>query len=377
MTILLDFSLIAPGGSATYARSFLMALSSRKDLADIVVIVPHQSDELTGTVEALVAAGAHVHLVRWASGWRAALQRQLLIPWYSVRYKARAVYCPREVAPLLTPVRTVVLANNLKVWSPAGWSSPSARARWLARTVLARLVVRRGARVLAVSSVMARALPARVAELVTIVHHGCDLDLVDHGRLDVGEVDGPLRVVALGTISRHKRFDTLIDAVAALGEQGQTAHLDIWGPVGDEACAHALRTQGRRLLGADPLRGGAPSERRQEVLRGADVLAMGSSLESFGFPLVEGMRTSCLVWVPESELVDELCGPAAVTYPEGSAPAAAGALIAALSAAPERLAQGRARSRVYTWESTVESTLRAVREVAGGCRRRKSSERRL
>jgi hypothetical protein len=91
---------------------------------------------------------------------------------------------------------------------------------------------------------------------------------------------------------------------------------------------------------------------------------MGSSFESFGLPLLEGMRTSCLVWVPTSDLVDELCGPVAVTYPEGSPVAAARALFAALPNAHSRLSQGRERCSSFTWDSTVDQTLHAVRCVA-------------
>lgn len=364
MTILLDFSLIAPGGSATYATAFLSALSSRQDLADTVLLVPHHIPDLDGVLDELVRVGARVQRTHLGSGWRSAMLRQVVVPYYSLRFRARAVYCPREAAPLLTPARLVVLTGNLKVWSPAGSTTISARALWAGRSVVSRLAVRRSARVLAVSAVMAEALPVKVGKSAVVIHHGCDLEHVERSHLDGSVPDEPLRLVALGTISKHKRFDLLIDAVAALQKQGQPAHLDIWGPVGDQACAEALRRQGRRLLGADPLRGPASRQRSQEILEHADVLAMSSSFESFGMPLLEGMRTSCLVWAPASALIDELCGPVAVSYPEAAPEAAARELIAALPTAPARLSRGRDRCRAFTWASTVERTLRVVREAA-------------
>lgn len=364
MTILLDFSLIAPGGSETYARAFLRALSWRDDLADIVVLVPDHLDDHDGIVDQLVLAGARVQRCRLGIGWRSAIRRQLFVPYYSRRFKVAVVYCPREVAPLLTPSRVVVLAHNLKNWSSAGSNTISAKSRWVARTVVSRLAVRRAARVLVVSSAMARALPAGAGRSAVVVHHGCDLDLVPRSRLEAGETGGPLRVVALGTISEHKRLDRLIEAVAALRAQGQPADLDIWGPVGDPACADLLRRQGEEQLGANPLRGPASGGSRQQILADADVLALGSSFESFGLPLLEGMRTSCLVWAPGSDLVDELCGTVAVSYPEGNPRAAARALIAALPTASDRLSSGRHRCAGFTWESTVERTLREVRAAA-------------
>jgi glycosyltransferase involved in cell wall biosynthesis len=210
---------------------------------------------------------------------------------------------------------------------------------------------------------MARALPRRWRDTAEVVHHGCDLDLVDEARLDTGLAGGPLRIVALGTVNEHKRFDVVVHAVAELADQGQPAELEIWGSIGDERCADVLRAIGRERLGHDPLRGPATRRHVQEILTAADVLTMGSSTESFGLPLLEGMRTSCLIWVPQSELVRELCGSVAVTYPEGRPIDAARALIASLPEAHRLLPAGRARSLSFTWESTVERTLRAVSEL--------------
>lgn len=364
MTIVLDFSLVAPGGSATYAKAFLSALGARDDLADIVVLVGDHDGELDGILDRLVDAGARVQRTHLGTGWRSALRRQFVVPYYCARYRAKALYCPREAAPILAPTRLVVLARNLKVWTTAGSTTIVARSRWLARTAVSRLVVRRAARVLAVSSVMARALPPAAARSAIVVHHGCDLELVERSRLDDGEGSEPLRIVALGGINQDKRFDLLIEAVGNLRSLGRTADLDVWGVVGEPACADALRRQGHELLGADPLRGPVPGHQRQEILTDADVLAMGSSFESFGLPLLEAMRTSCLVWVPASDLVNELCGSVAVSYSAGSPVAAARALIEALPNAHARLAQGRERCESFTWETTLHKTLHTVREVA-------------
>ena len=285
------------------------------------------------------------------------------MPYWSLRFKARSAYCPRETAPLLIPTHLIVLARNRKAWSLAAHARLSEGARWLARTFLARLAVARSARVIVVSSAMASALPARLVPTTEVVHHGCDLGLVERSRLERDDCVRTLRIVALGTVSAHKRFDAVIDAVAELRAQGQPAHLEIWGSIGDPSSAEWCRRVARERLGDDPLRGPADGFRRQKILADADVLAMGSSVESFGHPLVEGMRTSCLIWAPASTLVDELCGPVAVTYPERSSEGAATALIAALRTAPDLLHAGRERSLAFTWESTVDQTLRAVRDI--------------
>lgn len=364
VTILLDFSLIAPGGSETYAKAFLDALSTRSDLADVIVLVPHQHGEMEETTRGLREAGATVQEVQLGTGWGSALWRQFLVPYYSLRLGAHAVYAPRETAPLLTPRGLVVLARNLAVWVPVEGASLAARAGGSVRRLFARLVLHRAKRVLAVSTEMRRYLPASVASSTIVVHHGCDLEVVPHSRLDAGHSPRILRVVALGTICRAKRFDRIVEAVATLREQGQPADLEIWGSFREQSCAAALRRQARERLGADPLRGPAHTSDRQRILADADVLAMGSSFESFAFPLVEAMRTSCLVWAPSSKLLDEICGSAAVSYPEDSPAEAARALIGALPNARDLLALGRERCRSFTWPLTVTRTLAVVRQAA-------------
>lgn len=361
MTILLDFSLVAPGGAATYAVSFLRALADRSDLDDVVVLMSDGSEMVEGFVVPLERSGATVRRCREGTGWGSAMRRQVVVPYHVWACRAGAVFCPREAAPLLCPSRLVVLARNLKVWDRGGAITFSQRARGLARSVLARAAVRRASRVLAVSSALVAALPRNAHAVV--VHHGCDLDLVERSRLDDDSAPQQLRVVSLGVIGGHKRFDMVIDAVAALRDRGQPASLAIWGPVGDDVVAQALATHGVLTIGEDPLHGPADNERRQALLAEADVLAMGSSFESFGFPLVEAMRTSTLAWVPASELVDELCDGAAVTHREGSPEAAADALVAALPDAAQYLERGRIRAQAFTWDRTVDQTLQQVRNV--------------
>lgn len=364
MTILLDFSLVAPGGATTYANSFLDALADRSDLDDIAVLLGSGTDDLSDVADRLRTAGCRVVISKLGTGYLGAVRRQALVPMVALRLRAGVVFCPRETAPLLTPGHLVVLANNLKAWPPDISTTSTERLRWLARTAVAHLVVLRAARVLAVSAVMAGALPRKVRRKVTVVHHGCDLRSATETTSSNASRPPAVRIVALGSISPHKRFDRLVDAVALLRKVGTPADLIIWGADGDPAHAASLRGHAVETLGSDPFHGAAPPVERQAILENADVLAVSGTFESFGFPLVEGMRTSCLVWTPRSALVEELCGRIAVTYSDGDLQEAVQSLREALTDRSVRLAEGRLRSERYTWAATVERTISALRRAS-------------
>jgi len=361
-TVLLDFSLVTPGGSQTYAEGFLAALSYREDLADVTVLASDRLHEISHVLDRLREQGASVVPSGAGSGLIAALTRQLLVPYQARRLDATAVFVPRDTGPVMTPTSLVLLSRSLAVWSSVGAANVKTRAKWLARRGLAWLAMRRATRIAAVSAVMANALPTPFRSRLVVIHHGCDLMEVPKSRLESGPAP-ELWVVALGTVSPHKRYDLIINQVAALRALGQPARLEIWGSRPDRDCAEAISRHGVERLGSSPLRGPLAPSDRQQVLADADVLAVGSSFESFCLPLVEGMRTSCLVWAPASSIVEELCDDVAVSFPESAADLAAQALLSALPDASERLSHGRERARAFTWDATVDRTLSLVRSA--------------
>ena len=91
------------------------------------------------------------------------------------------------------------------------------------------------------------------------------------------------------------------------------------------------------------------------------MVAVGGTFESFCFPLVEAMRSSCVVVAPDCALVREVCGDVAVTYREGDPASLAAALEVAWTERGHRRRAGLERSLRFTWSATVEQTIGAVR----------------
>lgn len=363
--LLLDFSLVAPGGSSTYAHSFVAALAERPGLSGVTVLLP--SDETVLVNEAVALAGAGACVVRGRAGsfgtWSARLHRQVAVARWSWALGARAVFSPQDIAPLLARGRLVVLARNVKVWRASHVDGASAWAKWFVLHVVGRMGVSRARSVLAVSGIVADCVPV-AASKKHVVHHGCDLPTMA-SRIPATDWSGTtLSVVSVGTISTHKRFDVAIKAVACMRRAGLEVDFALWGPTEDRREHARLTALATALLGEDVLRGPVSRNRLVEILGSADVLVVGSSYESFGMTMVEAMRTRTLVVAPRSPLVDEICGADAVTYEEGSSSSAADALLGALGVAGEIVDRAAARSERFTWTRCAERTLEELRRVA-------------
>jgi glycosyltransferase involved in cell wall biosynthesis len=354
--MLLDFSVRAPGGSTTYATGFLDALAGLvpEVPAAITVLVPRGADPVNAR---LGAAGCEVIEVRMARAgtWRSRIQRALAVSWWSWRCRAAVVFVPREAAPPLVHGRLVIAVRNLLIWQDqpkGGWAAS-------VRTLASRRALVRAAAVIAPSQALADVVPRTD---VQAIHYGSDLAPLSRAEkqscLLAG--DGPLHLVCIGTVSRHKRHDVAIDLAAAVTASGTPCRLSIFGSTPDQAWGDELRARSVERLGYDALRGELDPAQRRSVLGRTDVLVAASSTESFGFPLLEGMRTSCVVLAPDAPLTHELCGDAALFYTEGSADDAAAVLLAAQPRLASLAEASSRRGEQFSWDQCGRETLRVL-----------------
>lgn len=361
--ILVDLSVAPPGGAGTYAAGFLDGLVEA-DLADrqqlVVVVDAAWATEHAAALAALEQIGVTVDACSFpAPGtWAARLGRGRAMRAIAERHDIEVAFFPRDVAPRMRqPI--VVLANNLYAWQP--FSSATAIGGRVAVALLraaARGTARRAAAVLAVSGPMREAMGG--VEVAAIVHHGCAMEPFDRAEA-VEDPHGPFRVAMVGTVIANKGIEVVIEGVAEARRAGRPWELHVHGSRGDAAYVTELDRLARARLGTSVLRGPAYGPDLLDAYRQAQVVAIGGTFESFCFPLVEAMRSSCVVVAPDCALVHELCGPAAVTYREGDPTSLAAALEVAWTERARRRREGLARSLQFTWASTVEQTIDAVR----------------
>lgn len=365
--VLVDLSVAPLGGAGTYAEGFARGLVEG-DIADrdqIVVLVDeawassHRQvvSELRGvrvTVDELSVAAP--------GSWAARLQRGVVTRRAVRRHHVEVAYFPRDVAPAV-PVASVILANNLYAWKRYDSSAAigGALPAYLLR-LLARRSARKASAVLAVSVPMADAVDDDIP-ITAIVHHGCALA---EAPMPARPPESEVCVVAMvGNVMANKGMDRVIEAVAIAEKRSPSWELRIYGGRGDEEHAALLEREGQASLGYAPLRGPVSGPELHDVYREADVVVMGTTFESFCFPLVEAMRSGCAVVAPAGPLVDEICGDVAVTFDDGDIASLSAALERARDELLDRRVRGVERARRFSWPRTAEQTIALVRGVVG------------
>ena len=365
--VLVDLSVAPVGGAGTYVDGFVHGLVHGEiDQLDRVVVVVDRgwADDRADALAALTSTGVVVEELAFpAPGTRrAGVSRGGLLRAAAQRHRVDLSYFPRDVAPVRTGPY-VVLARNL--YASQAFRSSAAVGGPFAAFVL-RAAARRSASkavaVLAVSDVMAQALAPRVS-VAAVVHHGCLLAPYDRGTL-APSGDGPRRVVMVGNVIANKRIEVVIDGVARAVARAPPGSWRCTAP--DPTPATPRPSTKRRSHGS--------AQRCWRVPSGAKPLRRPTSRPMYwswaerssrsGFPLVEAMRSGCVVVAPACALVDEICGDVAVTYREGDASSLAAALEQGWAERSHRSPLGVERSRAFDWAQAVERTIHLLRANA-------------
>jgi glycosyltransferase involved in cell wall biosynthesis len=171
-------------------------------------------------------------------------------------------------------------------------------------------------------------------------------------------------VIAVGAQPR-KNIDTILDALAALGAEGDPVGLVVVSAWSDAAHVQSLRERAQRL-GLGPRFQVLRSASKQDLAAlygGATAHVYVSSYEGIGIPPFEAMATGCPVIASEAASLPEVVGDAAEWVRERDVAALATA-IRRLRDEPGRASllrqRGFARVRGFDWKRTARALLAAV-----------------
>jgi glycosyltransferase involved in cell wall biosynthesis len=162
--------------------------------------------------------------------------------------------------------------------------------------------------------------------------------------------EGPF-VLFVGTIEPRKGIGDLLAAFAKLRGDRPELRLVLAGPRG-WGVGPDLEQPGVVELG------GVDDVTLAELYDAATVLALPSTYEGFGLPVLEAMAHGCPVVVSDAACLPEVVGDAGAVVPLGDVDA----LAAALASPPDGEA-GRERARHFTWAASAEAH-RAAYEAA-------------
>jgi alpha-1,3-rhamnosyl/mannosyltransferase len=174
-------------------------------------------------------------------------------------------------------------------------------------------------------------------------------------------------VLAVGTVEPRKNLDLLLDAWQALPEELRRAHdLVIAGSPG-------WRAEGtmRRLRAAPPgvrYLGYVAEADVPGLTRGADVAAMPSLYEGFGFPVAQAMAAGVAVLTSNVSSLPEVAGEAGVLVDPRSQEEIRAGLQRLLESPELRLrlgSAGRERASRFRWEHAAARSLEFFERAAG------------
>ena len=265
-----------------------------------------------------------------------------------------------------TGVPTAVVIYDLVAFVEG--AQAQARAARIERVTLAPALRRAGV-LLCISHATERDLLARYPATAgrTVVTPLAADPIFAVPRSDLGEVRERLGlarpfVLAAGTLEPRKNLVRLIEAWARVDAPDH--ELVLVGPAGweFEEVLHRARAQRVRVLGyvADDL---LPA-----LYQLCDAFCYPSLYEGFGLPVLEAMHAGAPVVTSNVSSLPEVAGDAALLVDPRDTEAIRAALEHVLHdpAEHDRLrAAGRTRAASFSWETTAERTLRALRTLTG------------
>lgn len=192
---------------------------------------------------------------------------------------------------------------------------------------------------------------------------GFDVPVVDPAAIEAARARfgiGGRYVVVVGTLEPRKNLPRLLDAWRTVDEPDTTLVV-----VGPDGWGDALGSAGP--VPNVTMTGFVDDATRNALYAGAAASAYPSLFEGFGLPVLESMALGCPVVTSSGTATEELVeGGAGLAVDPLDTAAIAEALVALLRDDELRAAVGATgleRSRAYTWDRNVDSTVEAYREV--------------
>jgi glycosyltransferase involved in cell wall biosynthesis len=180
------------------------------------------------------------------------------------------------------------------------------------------------------------------------------------------------RVLSIGSVVSRKNLGSLPDLLApVVREIGPISLVRVGEPLPAE-----LRARLEAVLGAERVRevGFVDETQLVAIYQACAALLFPSTLEGFGFPLLEAMAAGCPVVSSNASSLPEVGGAAALYFDPQDRAEGARQLVNALRDATLRASmidRGRARARELSWDAHAER-LAAIYARAGGDAKRNS-----
>ena len=202
------------------------------------------------------------------------------------------------------------------------------------------------------------------AERCTAIHLGVGAEFrADPGPTAsrAGTIPGPC-VAAFGVPKAYKNIGCLVRAMAMLSPRWPALRLVLVG--GDGGVPREIAAAA--LDGRITVTGRLTDAELRDVVRGADVFVVPSTVEGFGLPVVEAMALGTPVVISNIAALSEVAGGAALAFDPASPSGLAAALERLLgdeSLRREMATRGRQRATQFSWPDAAARTLAVYERI--------------
>ena len=355
------------GGARRHLNGFLPALATAGAGHVFRVLVRE-------TFEAVGSNNVEIHRVpdRYVTGIQRLWVDNSQVPLLARQFRADALVSLTNLGPISAGVPHVIMQRNALLFAREYWHRFGLRpaTRFRLQRLLAIGCMRRAHLVITPSASMSelirRDCPFLPADRFSVLPHAFDPSGYE-GELEpetAHRLECPgVRILYPCVAGPHKGFDLLLEIGRALPESLRATIYLTGGDEDGELLANVRRKAAElgvqnRIVFLGRIRQSA----MHALYRACDVLLYVSPIESFGFPVLEGLAFGIPIVAVDTPVNRELCGPAARYFVSESPRAGARAIEDAL-AAPDVLkeaGQAQFRSRDRSWEGYVRTLLALI-----------------
>ncbi|MDD9912931.1 MAG: glycosyltransferase [Alphaproteobacteria bacterium] len=293
--------------------------------------------------------------------WYSHVYEQLLLPFFSRKWKVDATWCNANYVPLLGKRPILTIHNNPQV----GRQSQSLKVKiyWLVLKILTYLSYLRCRKIVTVANYLLPMYGIKEGLKNILAAPGADAIVVKDQPRD------PNLIVAVGDVYIQKNYPLLIEALAQLKKDTPTIKLKMIGRVVDETEGQRIKqlVKKYKLEDSVELPEPLPHDETLQWVAQAKIAAVPSTVESYSMVVIEAMGCGTPVVAADVPCQREVAGNAAVFVPltgENDAAAYGMALYCLLTddkAWEIFHTRGKQQVSRHTWQKTGDAIVEAIK----------------